>query len=168
VASRGASGLANRFSRWNVTITGLAVQAAAVSATACRRPVAAAHAKHKLGRFSVSFQGDGDMMFAPGAMWTAAATRFRYLSVLHNNKVHQEVMHVQRLSNRRTVLQISGPSSRHGPVGTGSKPGCQLCQLPNRLGWWPRLRSATLRTGPCSTRGRKSSRAASRRPVDVV
>jgi len=40
--------------------------------------VGAAHANNKLGRFSVSFQGDGDMMFAPGAHVDGSApTRFR-------------------------------------------------------------------------------------------
>src|SRR5262249_54730133 len=34
--------------------------------------VGAAHANKALGRFSVSIQGDGDMMYAPGAVWTAA------------------------------------------------------------------------------------------------
>ncbi len=34
--------------------------------------VGAAHANKALGRFSVSIQGDGDMMYAPGALWTAA------------------------------------------------------------------------------------------------
>ena len=34
--------------------------------------IGAAHANKALGRFSVSIQGDGDMMYAPGALWTAA------------------------------------------------------------------------------------------------
>jgi len=61
---------------------------------------ALAHRKH--GRFSVSFQTDGDLMYSPGVFWTAAHHRIPILSVLHNNRAwHQEVMHVQRMANRR-------------------------------------------------------------------
>jgi acetolactate synthase-1/2/3 large subunit len=61
---------------------------------------ALAHRKH--GRLCVSFQTDGDLMYAPGVLWTAAHHRIPMLSVLHNNRAyHQEVMHVQRMANRR-------------------------------------------------------------------
>jgi acetolactate synthase I/II/III large subunit len=60
---------------------------------------ALAHRKH--GRLSVSIQNDGDFMYAPGALWTAAHHRIPLLSVMHNNRAyHQEVMHVQRMANR--------------------------------------------------------------------
>ncbi|HEY2845690.1 MAG TPA: thiamine pyrophosphate-binding protein, partial [Bryobacteraceae bacterium] len=53
---------------------------------------ALAHRKH--GRFCVSIQNDGDFMYAPGAIWTAAHHRIPLLSVMHNNRAyHQEVMH---------------------------------------------------------------------------
>jgi acetolactate synthase-1/2/3 large subunit len=61
---------------------------------------ALAHRKH--GRFAVAFQTDGDLMYAPGVLWTAAHHRIPILSVMHNNRgYHQEVMHVQRMSARR-------------------------------------------------------------------
>jgi acetolactate synthase-1/2/3 large subunit len=61
---------------------------------------ALAHRKH--GRLSVCFQTDGDLMYAPGILWTAAHHRIPLLSVVHNNRAyHQEVMHVQRMANRR-------------------------------------------------------------------
>jgi len=60
---------------------------------------ALAHRKH--GRFCVSIQNDGDFMYAPGAIWTAAHHRIPLLSVMHNNRAyHQEVMHIQRMANR--------------------------------------------------------------------
>ena len=60
---------------------------------------ALAHRKH--GRLCVSVQTDGDLMYAPGALWTAAHHRIPLLSVMHNNRAyHQEVMHIQRMSNR--------------------------------------------------------------------
>ena len=54
------------------------------------------------GRFSVSIQSDGDLMYAPGVLWTAARHKIPLLAVMHNNRgYHQEVMHVQRLANFR-------------------------------------------------------------------
>ncbi len=61
---------------------------------------ALAHRKH--GRLSVCIQTDGDLMYAPGVLWTAAHHRIPILSVMHNNRAyHQEVMHLQRMSTRR-------------------------------------------------------------------
>jgi len=63
--------------------------------------VGAALANRKYGRLSVAIQTDGDLMYAPGALWTAAHHRIPLLSVMHNNRAyHQEVMHVQRMANR--------------------------------------------------------------------
>jgi acetolactate synthase-1/2/3 large subunit len=63
--------------------------------------VGAALAHRKYGRLSVSIQKDGDFMYAPGALWTAAHHRIPLLSVMHNNRAyHQEVMHIQRMANR--------------------------------------------------------------------
>src|SRR6266850_831266 len=63
--------------------------------------VGAALAHRKYGRFCVSIQTDGDFMYAPGVIWTAAHHRIPLLSVMHNNRAyHQEVMHIQRMANR--------------------------------------------------------------------
>jgi acetolactate synthase-1/2/3 large subunit len=63
--------------------------------------VGAALAHRKYGRLCVSIQTDGDFMYAPGALWTAAHHRIPLLSVMHNNRAyHQEVMHIQRMANR--------------------------------------------------------------------
>ena len=63
--------------------------------------VGAALANKKHGRFSVSIQDDGDLMFAPTVLWTAAHHRIPLLSVMHNNRAyHEELMHVQRMANR--------------------------------------------------------------------
>ena len=43
-------------------------------------------------------RSDGDLMYAPGVLWTAAKHKIPLLAVMHNNRgYHQEVMHVQRL-----------------------------------------------------------------------
>jgi thiamine pyrophosphate-dependent acetolactate synthase large subunit-like protein len=63
--------------------------------------VGAALANRRHGRLSVSIQNDGDLMYAPGILWTAAHHRIPLLSVVHNNRAyHQEVMHIQRMANR--------------------------------------------------------------------
>jgi thiamine pyrophosphate-dependent acetolactate synthase large subunit-like protein len=101
--------------------------------------VGAAHANKPLGRFSVSMQGDGDLMFAPGAMWTAARHKIPSLSVLQNNKgYHQEVMHVQRMSNRRNRVANLGTSIKDlGPVGTRiENPDMNYQKLAESMGWY--------------------------------
>lgn len=61
----------------------------------------AALANKKHGRISVSIQGDGDLMYAPGILWTMAHHRIPLLSVMQNNHAyHQELMHVQRMACR--------------------------------------------------------------------
>jgi acetolactate synthase-1/2/3 large subunit len=63
--------------------------------------VGAALANRKHGRLSVSIQCDGDLMYAPGVLWTAAHHHIPLLTVMHNNRAyHQEVMHVQRMADR--------------------------------------------------------------------
>ena len=62
---------------------------------------ALAHKKH--GRLAVNIQNDGDLMYAPGVLWTAAHHRIPLLSVMHNNRAyHQELMHVQKMCNRHS------------------------------------------------------------------
>jgi len=54
------------------------------------------------GVIPINFQNDGDAMFAPGALWTACHHNIPILNIMHNNRAyHQEVMHVQRMGNRR-------------------------------------------------------------------
>jgi acetolactate synthase-1/2/3 large subunit len=63
--------------------------------------VGAALANRKHGRLSVSIQDDGDLLFAPAVLWTAAHHRIPLLSVMHNNRAyHEELMHVQRMACR--------------------------------------------------------------------
>lgn len=61
----------------------------------------AAVANKKHGRLSVNIQNDGDLMYAPGVLWTSAHHGIPLLTVMHNNRAyHQEVMHLQRMANR--------------------------------------------------------------------
>jgi thiamine pyrophosphate-dependent acetolactate synthase large subunit-like protein len=98
--------------------------------------VGAAHGNKALGRLSVSIQGDGDMMYAPGALWTAAHHEIPLLTVMHNNRgYHQEVMHVQRLSNRRN--RVANLGKDFGPVGTRiENPNIDYAKLAASMGVW--------------------------------
>jgi acetolactate synthase-1/2/3 large subunit len=63
--------------------------------------VGAALANRRHGRLSVALQTDGDLMYAPGILWTAAHHKIPILSVMNNNRAyHQELMHVQTMANR--------------------------------------------------------------------
>jgi acetolactate synthase-1/2/3 large subunit len=65
--------------------------------------VGAALANRKYGRLSVNIQNDGDLMYAPGVLWTAAHHRIPLLSIMHNNRAyHQEVMQVQIMADRHS------------------------------------------------------------------
>jgi acetolactate synthase-1/2/3 large subunit len=93
--------------------------------------VGAAVANKKYGRFSVNIQNDGDLMYAPGALWTAAHHRIPMLSVMHNNRAyHQEVMHIQRMANRhnRDVTRAS--------IGTTlTDPFIDYAKIAQGMGW---------------------------------
>jgi acetolactate synthase-1/2/3 large subunit len=65
--------------------------------------VGAALANKKYGRLSVNIQCDGDLMYAPGVLWTAAHHRIPLLTIMHNNRAyHQEVMQVQIMADRHS------------------------------------------------------------------
>jgi len=98
--------------------------------------VGAALANRDAGRFSVNFQPDGDMMYSPGVLWTAAHHRIPLLTVMHNNRgYHQEVMHVQRVANRRNRVAYAGKDL--GPIGTRiENPVIDYAKLAGSLGVW--------------------------------
>jgi acetolactate synthase I/II/III large subunit len=63
--------------------------------------VGAALANRKYGRLTVSIQTDGDLMFAPGILWTAAHHRIPLLIIMHNNRAyHQELMQIQVMASQ--------------------------------------------------------------------
>ncbi len=57
------------------------------------------------GILTLNFQPDGDLMYSPGILWTAAYHKIPVLFIMHNNRAyHQETMHIQRMAaihNRR-------------------------------------------------------------------
>jgi thiamine pyrophosphate-dependent acetolactate synthase large subunit-like protein len=74
--------------------------------------VGVALANKAAGRFTVTIQPDGDLMYAPGVLWTAAHHRIPLLIVMYNNRAyHQELMHLQRMAavhNRRMDQPMIG------------------------------------------------------------
>jgi thiamine pyrophosphate-dependent acetolactate synthase large subunit-like protein len=75
--------------------------------------VGAALAARDAGRYAVNIQGDGDLMVAPGSLWTAAHHKIPLLTIVHNNRGwHQETMHLQRIAARRDR------QPEHARVGT--------------------------------------------------
>ncbi len=92
---------------------------------------ALAHREH--GRLAINIQPDGDLMFVPGALWTAAHHEIPLLTIMHNNGgYHQEVMHLQRMAARRQ-RGIDG-SARIGNVF--AEPTIDFTGLARSMGVW--------------------------------
>src|SRR5438094_417676 len=66
----------------------------------------------------------------------ASRRRIPLLAVSHNNRgYHQEVMHVQRMSNFRNRVVNTGKDM--GPVGTSiQNPDIDYRKLAESMGWW--------------------------------
>jgi acetolactate synthase I/II/III large subunit len=63
--------------------------------------IGAALANKKHGRFTLAFGGDGDFMFSPGAVWTAAHHQIPILYIVQNNRAyHQEYMYLVAMAAR--------------------------------------------------------------------
>jgi acetolactate synthase I/II/III large subunit len=63
--------------------------------------VGAALANRAHGRLTVAINPDGDLMFSPGTLWTAAHHRIPLLMLVFNNRgYHQEYMHIERMAAR--------------------------------------------------------------------
>ena len=122
--------------------------------------VGVALANKAKGLLTVTFQPDGDLLYAPGALWTAAHHRIPLLFVMHNNRAyHQETMHLQQWRPCTTGGRIrrgSGPpsstpasisqSSRRASA-SGPKDRSPILQrsAPRSCGRWPSSRAARRR-----------------------
>jgi benzoylformate decarboxylase/acetolactate synthase-1/2/3 large subunit len=88
----------------------------------------AALANKDKGLITVTFQPDGDMLYAPGVLWTAAHHKIPLLWLMHNNRCyHQEIMHVQRMAaihdrpqaTARIGTEITGPDVDFAKIAQG-------------------------------------------------
>jgi thiamine pyrophosphate-dependent acetolactate synthase large subunit-like protein len=94
--------------------------------------IGAAIAHQQAGRIAVNIQTDGDLMMVPGTLWTMAHHSLPILNVMHNNRAwHQEVMHLQRMANRRQ----RHPDRAH--IGTViNEPAIDFAGLARSMGVW--------------------------------
>lgn len=94
--------------------------------------VGAALACKESGRIAVDIQGDGDLLYVPGALWTAAAYELPLLVVVHNNGgYHQDRLHQATMAERR------GRGGARGGVGIDlTAPDVGFCELARGLGVW--------------------------------
>jgi thiamine pyrophosphate-dependent acetolactate synthase large subunit-like protein len=91
---------------------------------------ALAHRKH--GRLCINLQHDGDMMYLPGVLWTAAHHQIPMLTIMHNNRAYNtEVMQVQ---------QVAGLHHRdigNCRIGTAiDTPNIDFAKLAQSMGWY--------------------------------
>ena len=94
--------------------------------------VGAALANRDKGIITVSIEGDGDLMYAPGVLWTAAHHKIPILMTMHNNRAyHQEVMHLQKMAalhDRRMDTAAIGT--------TIENPNIDFAKLAQSMGVW--------------------------------
>ena len=64
----------------------------------------------KHGRITININGDGDLNYAPGVLWTAVHHQIPLLTIVHNNRAyHQELMYLQQQANARNRGVTSAP-----------------------------------------------------------
>ena len=78
----------------------------------------------------MNIQNDGDLMYGPGVLWTAAHHKIPLLTVMHNNRAyHQEVMQIQIMEDRRSR------GVDRARIGTAmDEPGIDFAKLAQGLG----------------------------------
>jgi acetolactate synthase-1/2/3 large subunit len=90
--------------------------------------VGTALANKKHGRFTLAFGGDGDLMYVPSTLWTAAHHRIPLLYVVQNNRAyHQEYMYLTAMAarlgrgvgNARIGTTIEDPNVNFATVAKG-------------------------------------------------
>jgi thiamine pyrophosphate-dependent acetolactate synthase large subunit-like protein len=92
--------------------------------------VGAALANRDKGIFTMTIQNDGDLMYGPGVLWTAAHHKIPILIVMHNNRAyHQEVMHLQKMAGLH-----NRPMDRASIGTTIENPNIDFAKLAASLG----------------------------------
>ena len=94
--------------------------------------VGAALANNKHGRLSINLQNDGDLMFCPQVLWTAAHHQVPMLTVMHNNRAYNtELMEIQRCAGRehRDISAVAIPTKIDNPP-------IDFAKLAQSMGWY--------------------------------
>ena len=94
--------------------------------------VGASLANRKHGRLCINLQNDGDFMFLPSTLWTAAHHKIPMLTVMHNNRAYnQEVMLVGSMAAERN-RDVSRCT-----IGTViDKPAIDFAGMARSMGWY--------------------------------
>lgn len=94
--------------------------------------VGAALANKDKGILTAAMQSDGDLMYAPGLLWTCAHHKIPILMLMHNNRCyHQEIMHIQRMA------AIHGRTQTTAHIGTEiTNPDIDFAKLAQGMGVW--------------------------------
>jgi thiamine pyrophosphate-dependent acetolactate synthase large subunit-like protein len=94
--------------------------------------VGVALANKAKGVITVQFQKDGDMLYQPGSLWTAAHHKIPILKIMFNNRAyHQEVMHLQRMAS------LHGRRVDTAGIGTTiTDPDVDFAKLAASMGVW--------------------------------
>jgi thiamine pyrophosphate-dependent acetolactate synthase large subunit-like protein len=129
-----AGGLYFDYTQWNYDKYYQRPRGASSQGAGDKAPLAigAALAHRKHGRLYVNLQKDGDLMYAPGVLWTAAHHKIPLLNVMFNNRAyHQEVMHIQRMANwHQRGIENAG-------IGTTlTNPNIDFAKVAQGLGWY--------------------------------
>jgi thiamine pyrophosphate-dependent acetolactate synthase large subunit-like protein len=127
--------------------------------------VGAALANREHGRITVNINGDGDLNYAPGALWTAVHHRIPLLTIVHNNRAyHQEVMYLQQQCSARNR------GVDRAAIGTTiTDPNIDYAQMARAYGMYaegPVEHPADL--GPALRRGVERVKAGEPALIDVV
>ena len=124
-------------SRWTSTIAGSVGSGAAGQGYGPPASIGAALGNKSLGRFSVSIQGDGDFMYAPGSFWTAAHHNIPLLTMIAQQPRlppggHARAAALQPAQPRRQPRQDDG-AGRHlaSKIRTSIMPS-----MAKSMGWW--------------------------------
>lgn len=90
----------------------------------------AALANRRYGRFTVNIQCDGDLMYCPGVLWTAAHHKIPILNVMHNNRAYEaEVMYLRRAAD------LHGHPMPEGGIGLRlTDPNLDFAKLAQAMG----------------------------------
>ncbi|HEV2950412.1 MAG TPA: thiamine pyrophosphate-dependent enzyme [Gemmataceae bacterium] len=94
--------------------------------------VGAALANKKYGRLSINLQNDGDLMYSPQPLWTAAHYQIPMLTIMHNNRAYNtEFMEIQRAAGKqhRDIACARIPASIDNP-------NVHLAKLAQSMGWY--------------------------------
>jgi thiamine pyrophosphate-dependent acetolactate synthase large subunit-like protein len=84
------------------------------------------------GEFPVGIIGDGDLMYAPGAIWTAAHHRIPMLVVVNNNRTY-----LNDEEHQEHVAKVRGRPVENAPIGIAmDDPAIDFAALARSQGAW--------------------------------